>query len=475
MRSTLGARRAPAQGSEAAMAGSTSARHGRLRIWLERIGIFGPAILLTAAAFAIAYHFVQPAPPREIVMATGAKDGVYYYYGRMYRDLMAQQGIGVKLVETAGSLANIDLLKRGEADVAFAQGGTRSDDGKTELRSLASLYFEPIWIFVRRDQPITRLAELRGRRIAIDREGSGTRLMALQLLADIGIGEADVRLSPLGGAAASLALRHGELDAAFFIIGANAPVVRGLFAARDVRLLAIDRPAAYRLQHRFLSLLTLPEGAIDLAADLPSADTMLLAPAANLVVRQDFHPALAELLLIEARKIHGYAGVFEEAGEFPSRQHLDYPIADAAQRFFDSGPSFLQRYLPFWAANLVDRLKIMLLPLVALVYPLFRLIPPIYAWRMSSRVDHWYKELQSIEHGLKTGATRDELLRGLIDVDALEHKVRRLTMPDSYGNPLYTLREHIAMLREELRSAIERGPALAPRTPEIAAAGKQPS
>jgi TRAP transporter TAXI family solute receptor len=439
------------------MAGNMPTKQGQLRNWLERIGIFGPAVLLTVVAFAVAYHFVQPAPPRHIVMATGSKDGVYYYYGRIYRDLMTKQGIDITLLETAGSIANIGLLNRDEADVAFVQGGTRSDDDGTRLRSLASLYFEPIWVFVRQDLPLARLADLRGRRVAIDAEGSGTRVIALQLLADVGLDGTTVQISPLRGADAVTALREGSLDAAFFIVAANAPVVQSLFAASDLRFLAIDRAAAYRLQHRFLSLLTLPEGAIDLAAGLPPADSVLLAPAANLVVREDFHPALAELLLIEARKIHGYPGIFEEAGEFPSRKYLEYPIADAAQRFFESGPSLLQRYLPFWAANLIDRLKVMLLPLIALVYPLFKIIPPTYNWRMRSRVDRWYKELQSIEHDHAAGATRDALLRSLAALDALEHKVRRLTMPDAYGNLLYSLREHIAMLRDELRRAVERG------------------
>jgi len=439
------------------MAGEIPTKHGKLRIWLERIGMFGPAVLLTVVAFAVAYHFVQPAPPRHIVMATGSKDGVYYYYGRMYRELMAQQGIDVTLDETAGSIANINLLDRGEADVAFVQGGTRSDEGVTQLRSLASLYFEPVWVFVRKDLPIARLADLQGRRVAVDGEGSGTRVIALQLLADIGLDGATVEFLPLGGADAVMALRAGTIDAAFLITAANAPSVRDLFAQRDIRLLPIDRAAAYRLQHRFLSLLTLPEGAIDLAADLPPADTLLLAPAANLVVRENFHPALAELLLSEARKIHGYPGIFEEAGEFPSRKYLEYPIADTAQRFFDAGPSLLQRYLPFWAANLIDRLKIMLLPLIALAYPFFKVIPPTYSWRMRSRIDRWYSELQSIERNLEAAPTGDDLRRRLAELEALERKVRRLTMPVSYGNPLYSLRQHIAMLREELRSAVERG------------------
>src|SRR6516164_7478680 len=251
---------------------------GYFRIWMERIGVVAPAILLTVLAFAIAYRFVQPAPPRHIVMATGAPDGVYYYYGRLYRDLMAREGIEVILVETAGSIANIDLLNQSKADVAFIQGGTRSDDGDTPLRSLASLYFEPIWLFVRKDLPVTRLADLRGRRIAVGIEGSGTRALALQLLADIGLDGASAQILPLGGTEAATMLKNGGLDAAFLIGPGNSPLVRGLFAAPDIRLLPADHTAALRLQHRFLSLLTLPRGAIDLAADVPPSDTVLLAP-----------------------------------------------------------------------------------------------------------------------------------------------------------------------------------------------------
>ena len=438
------------------MAGGAPRKHGQLRTRLELIGIFGPAGLLIVAAFVIAYQFVQPAPPRHIVMATGSKSGAYYQYGRAYRDLMTQEGIEVTLVETAGSVANIGLLSSGEADIAFVQGGTRDGDGETSLRSLASLYFEPVWLFMRKDVPVARLTDLLGRRVAIDREGSGTRAVALRLLADNGLDSATVEVSPLGGSDAASALRSGSLDAAFFVISAKSQVVQDLFAARDIRLFSFNRAEAYRRRHRFLSHLTLPEGAIDLAADLPPSTTMLLAPAANLVVREDFHPALAELLLTEARKIHGRAGLFEDDGEFPSRKYLEYPIADAAERYFDSGPSLLQRYLPFWAANLIDRLKIMLLPLIALVYPLFRIVPPTYEWRMRSRIDRWYKKLQAVERDFETAATHDDLLRSLAELEALEQRVRHLTMVHSYGNHLYSLRLLISVLHDKMHDAVNR-------------------
>lgn len=422
------------------------------RTWREWARIFAPAALLSIAALAVAYHFVQPAPPRHFVLATGPEDGAYFRYGQRYRHILARDGIRVTVRVTSGSNENIRLLKESAADVAFVQGGSMAGDADmSDLRSLASLYYEPVWVFVRRDTGIERLGDLGGRRIGIDQEGSGTRPVALQLLADTGIEPATANLRPLGGRGAVGALGKRELDAAFLVVSPRAAVVRDALASPDIRLLSIDRATAFALQHRFLSVLTLPEGAIDLRANLPPQDTVLLAPAATLVVRQDFHPALAELILTIAREIHSDPGLFEQPGEFPSRKYLDFPISDAAERFFDSGPPLLQSYLPFWAAVLVDRLKILLLPLITLIYPLFKLVPPTYDWRMRSRINRWYRDLQAIERQIATGGPDVDLGRGLAELDRLEESVGRLTVPLAYANALYTLRSHIDLLRDELR------------------------
>jgi hypothetical protein len=304
---------------------------------------------------------------------------------------------------------------------------------------------------VRNKAHIERLSDLKGRRIAIDREGSGARPIALLLLADNGIGPNAANFLPLGEEDAVNALRAGKLDAAFFVISPRAPVVRAALAIPDVRLLSIQRAPAYALQHHFLSLLTLPEGAVDLRANIPPQDTVLVAPAATLVVGEHFHPALSELILSIARRIHSEPGLFEQAGDFPSRKFLDFPISEAAKRFFNSGPSLLQRYLPFWAADLIDRLKIILLPLITLVYPLFKLIPPTYDWRMRSRINRWYKDLQAIEEQIEARGANVDLRPQVEELDRLEANVGRLSVPLAYANPLYTLRSHIALLRDELR------------------------
>ena len=425
------------------------------RTWRERLVLFGPAAVITLAAIAVAYHFVQPAPPRHIVLATGPADGAYAYYGRIFRDRLAREGIDVTLESTHGAVENIERLRDHKADVAFVQGGAGENIEAPHLRSLASLYFEPVWVFVRTGAGVSHLADLRGHRVAIDAEGSGTRAIALALLADNGIGGGDLSSARLGGDNAARALHDSTVDAAFFVVAARAPVIHDLLGAPGIRLLSIDRAAAYRLRHRFLTAVTVPQGAADLAADLPRSDTTLLAAGANLVVRDNFHPALADLLLREARDIFGEAGLFEEAGQFPSRQYLEYPISDEARTFFNSGPSLLQRYLPFGLANSIDRFKVLLLPLITLVYPFAKIIPPAYDWRMRSRINRWYNELQAIETSTGAAVSREELARRLRELDRIESSVQRIAVPVSYGGPLYTLRLHIALLRSELREAMD--------------------
>jgi len=266
-----------------------------------------------------------------------------------------------------------------------------------------------------------------------------------------GIDSKAATLVPIGGEEAASALRTGKLDAAFFVISPRAPIVREILAIPGARLLNIERAPAYALQHHFLTVLTLPEGAMDLRANLPRRQIALLAPAATLVVSEQFHPALAELLLTLARQIHGEPGLFEQAGDFPSPKFLDFPISDAAKRFFNSGPPLLQRYLPFWAADLIDRLKIIPLPLITLVYPLFKLVPPTYDWRMRSRINRWYKDLQAIEEQIEAREPNADIGSKLDELDRLEANVGRLSVPLAYANPLYTLRSHIALLRDELR------------------------
>ncbi len=412
--------------------------------------IWGLVGLLALCAFALAYQFVEPAPAQRLVMATGRADGAYHAFGLRYRERLAEDGIQLELRESAGALDNLQRLRNGEVDVAFAQGGTAlsSEPENAAIRSLGSLYLEPLWIFVREDIRGARLDALAGRRVALGAAGSGSRAVAELLFADAGV---EVDSLPLSGGEAIDALQRGEADAVSLVAGLNSPSVQRLLALEGVRPMSLQRAAAFTRRHRFLSRVSLPSGALSPSQNSPSEDLLLLAPAAALATRDDLHPALAGLLLLAARDIHASPGLLEAEAQFPSPALVDFPLTEEAERFYRRGPPLLQRYLPFWAAVLVDRLWVMLVPLLGLMLPLSRILPPVYRWRMRKRIYRWYDELQEMDLHAEREPQAADLESGLRRLDEIEREVRGIDVPLSYGQELYMLRQHLELLRSQLR------------------------
>ena len=416
--------------------------------------ILGPAVLITLAGFVVASYFIDPAPPRRITMVTGGEEGAYYLFGLRYQEILARHGIALEVRTSTGSIENIQLLDqdRDHADVALVQGGTEQDAVPDDLVSLGSLYYEPLWIFHRADLKIERLPDLRAKRISIGEHGSGTRAVVSQLLEANGIAPTSPGIESLGSDAAARALRAGDLDAAFFVTAPESPLVQELLRTPGLALMSLDRAAAYARRCRFLSQVTLPQGVIDLEANLPPRDVTLLAPTANLVVRADFHPALIDLLLQATAEVHSPGGLFERPGQFPSSEYVAFPLSKEAQRHLESGPPFLQRYLPFWAATLVDRLKVMLVPLIAMLLPLVKTMPLTYQWRIRSRIYRWYRELEPVESASLAGEPPPEIDDRLTELDRIEREVAKLSVPLSYREKVYDLRLHINLVRTQLRS-----------------------
>ncbi len=415
----------------------------------DALKIYTPAAILTVIGFVIAYQFVEPAPPRHVVMATGGTGGAYFAFANRYREQLAAEGITLEVRPSNGSVENIDLLTSGEADIAFVQGGIGDPAKHTALVSLGSLYYEPLWIFYRSDELITRLTGLASMRVALGRPGSGTRSLAKQLFTDNEMAEGDVAFGPLGGEEAAESLLAGETDAVFMVTSPRSETVRRLVAAPGIKLMNLERGDAYIRRHRHLALVDLPRGVMNLAKDIPQEDTRLLAATANLVAAKHLHPALIDLFLQAADREHGNGGLFEGPDAFPSPKHLDFPLSEEARRFHKSGPPFLLRYLPFWAATLVDRLKVLLLPLLTLLIPLVKILPPFYRWRVRSRIYRWYRLLQEVELDLARGD--GDRNRNLYErLDAIDHEVENVHVPLSYADQLYALRLHIRYVRDRI-------------------------
>jgi TRAP-type uncharacterized transport system substrate-binding protein len=406
----------------------------------------GPVALLLAVALWVAFQFVKPAPPRSFVMTTGARDGAYHLFSERYRASLSRQGITIELRPSAGAVENLDRLTDESSGVAagLVQGGLASGETRG-VTSLGAMFYEPLWVFYRGPRRLERLNELAGLRIAVGTAGSGTRAIARRLL-ETTLGDRATLLD-VGGVEAVDALRHERVDASFLVGAPDALTVKQALALKGVRLMSLVNAEAYARRFPFLSTIVLPRGVIDLAADVPPESVTLLAPTANLIVRDDMHPALISLLLQTASEVHAPAGILQRRGEFPAPREADIPLSSDAVRYYRSGKPFLQRFMPFWVADLIERTVVLLVPLLAILLPAFRFAPALYRWRVRARILRWYAELRQLEASPPSEAS-------LQRVEEIERGVRSIRVPLGYAGDVYHLRSHCALVREALQRAV---------------------
>ncbi len=418
----------------------------------------GPLLLLTLLLLAGAYVVLKPTPPRRVVLATGPEQSAYAEFGKRYAAELARYGIKVVLQPTRGSLDNLRALRdpKRDVDFGFVQGGASEsariadeEHGGVPLVSLGSLFFEPLWIFTHTPAPLADLGALRGLRVNLGARGSGTPGLMRKLLETNGIERDSLHASFLELTPAVVALVGGQSDALAFTSAPETPMVQMLLQAPGVRLIEFPQAEAYARRFPFLSPVVLPRAVADLARDVPPRDVPLIATTTSLLAREGTHPALVQLFVQAAARIHGGAGWIARAGRFPTPEHSEFPLAQEAERFYRSGTPLLQRYLPFWLANLIDRMWVVMFSIVAVLIPLSRVVPPLYQFRIRSRTFRWYRQLRRIEDRLsRADAPPAELLS---ELDKLEAKARGITVPLSHTDELYELRSHIALVRARLQ------------------------
>jgi TRAP-type uncharacterized transport system substrate-binding protein len=413
------------------------------------------ATLLALAAFILALRFVEPAPPDRIVMSTSPVDGGYHMFALRYKEILARDGVTLVLRPSAGSQQNVSRLmdEKSDVQVGFLQGGSAFSVNAPHLVSLGSIYYEPLWVFYRGAE-VKDFDGLRGHKIAIGPEASGTRALALQLLAVNAAVMPPTELLPDDGKRANKLLLEGSIDALFLVGPPESPLVEELVSAPGIRLLSLARAEAYTRRFPALTKLTLPQGVFDFVKNLPAHDVTLISPTANLLALDTLHPALAYLLMRAASEIHGGAGLLNKAGDFPAPLNSEFPLSDEAKRYYKSGAPFLQRYLPYWAAVLVDRLWITLLPLLALSVPLGRALPAIYRWRVRSRIYRWYAKLKEVELEMDESIGADKLKDLLARLDQIERAVNGINTPLAYADNLYAFRQNVNLVRQRVRAQL---------------------
>lgn len=414
------------------------------------IKVYWPFVAVALVGLLIALRFVEPAPPREITFAAGTPGGAYHAFALRYQRLLADQGIRVELVETAGSVENLRMVSGGDADIGLVQGGIANPQSDGDLRALGGLFLEPFWVFVRTDIGATGFGDLKARRMAIGQPGSGTRALAIDLKAEWGTGWQEATSLALSATEARDALLAGEIDAAVYVASVDSPIVRDLLAAPGVMVLPFARAEALARRSPALAPVTLLQGVVDIGSDIPPADTPLIAPVAQILAARQTHPAIQAVLLDAAEAIHSAGTLLSPAGAFPDGSLTDLPLSGEAERYYKRGPSVLRRWFPFGVANFLERAWVLAIPLLTLLFPLVRAAPPIYRWRVRRRIYIWYSSLRTLEAEGRAAATPEERERVIGKLAKLQEDVGTVDVPLSYTDDLYRLRNHIAFVENLL-------------------------
>lgn len=417
----------------------------------------GPFVVLAATLLILAYWWLDPNPPKRVTLATGPAQSAYEEFGKRYVKILAAEGIEVALLPSQGSAHNLQLLREGKADLGFVQGGTSdySVADAEHLTSLGSLFIEPLWLFYREEAAqkagktggLNSLTQLQGMRINLGTDGSGVPSLMGKLLESNRIEPASLTITTLDQTPATMAFLGGELDAIVFASAPESLMVQMLLQTPGVKLMNFTQSEAYSKRFSFLSTARLPQGVVDLARNIPSEDISLVAPTTSLIARSSTHPALVQLFAQAGNVIHGPAGWFKDAREFPNRNHSELPISEEAERAIKNDAPLLQRYLPFWVANLVERMWLVMGVIIAIMLPLSRIVPPLYEFRVRSRIFRWYGQLRDIEMRSENEDSA-VLLRAL---DELESRAEKITVPLSYTDELYALRNNIQLVRKKLQ------------------------
>jgi TRAP transporter TAXI family solute receptor len=416
-------------------------------------GLLG--FLCIAGTVWLALDYFIPAPPTRITIAAGAKGGAFEYIADRYREILARSHVTLDIRSTDGTGENLRLLQdpNSGVQVGFVQGGVSNSSQAPDLESLGRVNYLVFFIFYRATENLTDLTQLKGKRVAVGPVTSGTHIVAEKVLKASGITSGNTTFLPLAGRDAVDALNAGRADALFLGNVLEAPVIQSLLRDPGVRLMSLPRAKALSRKFSFLSRLELPSGVIDLEQNLPAADVTLIGTTYSVLVRDDIHPQIVGLLARALQEVHGSPGIFQQFGEFPTQSDPEFPMADSAHDFYKNGPSFLERYLPFWITTYVRRFLAILVTILAIVVPVFSYAPKLYLWFVSRHITKLYRDLRVLESKLRPDLSAAQLLAYRSDLEAIDRAAG--VLPMRHSNIFFELKTQIDLARKRL------GPAMA--------------
>jgi len=432
------------------------------------LALVGTFVVLLTIIFGVLWFLVPP-PPKSIEMATGFPTGLYYQFGERLKSELTQDGVDLHVRSTGGTLDNLALMSDPKSGVGFAmvQGGVANINDYPKLVSIAGMFYEPIWVWYRDGAfkndggQLKILSQLKGKRVSIGNEGSGTLALTKDLLKASGIAENELSAERLKPDEAIAKLSSGNLDAVFIVAAAEAPILKKFYSIPGIRLMNFDQADAYTRNLTYLSKVTVPRGLLSIQYDQPRQDIQVMAATATLVAHENVSPAMVSLLLGASYDILKSYSRLQKVGEFPSGVGLDFPLHVDAEIYLKDGPSFLHRHLPFWTAVWAGRFVKIVIPLLVILIPLFTYIPTAKNFFLRLKLSQVYEELKVIEKNAENPQLRDKNFR---DLEAIERRVGNIKVSMLDAKELYDLKGHVGEARARLNLMSE----LSAHTPDIA-------
>jgi TRAP-type uncharacterized transport system substrate-binding protein len=421
---------------------------------VQKLSIYAAlGVLALAAAFWLSSRY-NPAPPRTITFSGGSAGGAYDAYAKAYATDLAKQGVKVTVLPSAGALENLDnlSLEPSKADVALVQSGVATPKQLESLQGIAAVTYEPVWVFTKPNLKPTTLQELSALNLALPKQGSGAWATVNSLFKTASVATNN-NWKDYAPKDAVVMLTAGGVDAVVLVSSIQAPLVQELLNS-NYRLMSFSHAQAIARTLPAYTVVTLPRGGINQAQDKPAQDVQLIATQAILTASADLHPALVYLLLDAAQRIHTGGGILHATGQFPNAKVGEFTVAEETTRYFKDGKPWLEKVLPFWLANFIARLLLILIPLIAIAFPIIKLVPELEAFVSKRALQPHYKALHDLEHDYFSTTRPSSLSKpvALAQLSELTAKASNTKVPSDHFKDRYALLQNITVVRARIEA-----------------------